>query len=179
MCFGAVPQLGRLPRSERLDACFGPAADPQYTFAPMLQFDEDYTRWLAAKGNRTHLRLAWHRYAQVYGDMPLRLRYDLGAAGGQYTLMVVYGFAGFEAVPLSRLTVTGGGGGGNNTTVVELHRMMQTPVNRRLEYPLSPELTAGGEVVVECTQPKGGCQNSNGRGCQISEVWLVKTSPAA
>jgi hypothetical protein len=68
---------GGLPRSPRLDVGFGPAADPQYTFAPLIQFDEDYTRWPeATAGKSAPQRVAWHHYAQTYGDNPLVLRYD-------------------------------------------------------------------------------------------------------
>ena len=66
-----------MPRSPRLDVGFGPAADPQYTFAPLIQFDEDYTRWPeATAGKSAPQRVAWHHYAQTYGDNPLVLRYD-------------------------------------------------------------------------------------------------------
>ena len=38
-------QLGLSPRNARLDTGVGPEADPQYVFAPLIQFDKDETQW--------------------------------------------------------------------------------------------------------------------------------------
>lgn len=168
---GFYDQLGGLPRSPRLDSGFGVAADPQFSFAPMIQFDEDYTRWPMTMDNAPQ-RVAWHRYAQTYGDHPLVLGYDGLDTTANYTFSVVYAFAGFGRRPKSSLTAIGTGG-----QSALLHDFMEAPQpTQRISFAIPAAVTRGGELQVECHQPAGICQNGNGRGCQIAEVWLTRNA---
>lgn len=180
---GFYDELGGLPRSTRLERGFGPAADPQYTFAPLIQFDEDYTRWpMTTHGSPQ--RIAWHRYAQTYGDHPLVLRYTNLDPGAAYNVSLVYAFAGFEAPPLSSLIAVDGSDvadyetRGQNASRAILHDFMPAPSpTRRISFAIPAAITRNGNLRLECHQPPGAAQNGNGRGCQIAEVWLARTQP--
>lgn len=177
---GHYDELGALPRSARLEKGFGPSADPQYTFAPMIQFDEDYTRWpMTTLGSPQ--RVAWHHYAQTYGDYPLVLRYSNLDKDAAYNVSLVYAFAGFETPPLSSLIAADDSADdeatGQNSTVVSLHDFMPAPSpTRRLTFAIPAIVTRNGKLRLECHQPPGAAQNGNGRGCQIAEVWLIRTN---
>ena len=164
---GYYDALGTLPRSPRLEGGFGPSADPQYTFAPLIQFDEDYTRWPMTT-DRSPQRVRWHHYAQTYDDMPLRLRYSNLSTTAEYRFGIVYAFAGFGARPPSKLTVFGSGG---HSALLHDFLPAPTPTVRQW-FDIPPALSAGGELLVQCNQQPGNPTGGPARGCQISEVWL-------
>jgi hypothetical protein len=141
----------------------------------MIQFDEDYTRWpMTTQGSPQ--RVAWHHYAQTYGDYPLVLRYSNLDRHASYNISLVYAFAGFEAPPLSSLIAaddSDAGTGAQNGTVTTLHGFMPAPSpTRQITFAIPPIITHNGKMRLECHQPPGAAQNGNGRGCQIAEVWL-------
>ncbi|EOD37893.1 hypothetical protein EMIHUDRAFT_224864 [Emiliania huxleyi CCMP1516] len=70
-------QLGLSPRNARLDTGAGPEADPQYVCTPPCGE--------CGAGDGDPQRLAWMRWAQVYGDAPLTLRYADLSSDAQYT----------------------------------------------------------------------------------------------
>jgi hypothetical protein len=114
-------------------------------------------------------RLAWHRYAQTYGAAPLALTYSDLEPTAQYRFRVVYSYQGWAGWPLSSLTATGADGAS-----ALLHGFQKAPNPMGpLEFDVPRAATAGGSVTIQCQQPEGSAQNGNGRGCQISEVWLV------
>ena len=169
---GFYDHLGSSPRNRRLVDGFGPTADPQYVFAPLIQFNEEYTLWppcgACGAGNGSVQRLAWHRWAQVYGDQPLSLSYSGLEPAAQYRLRVVYSYQGWGDHVVWSLTAIGTDG-----TTALLHDFQAAP------RPLAPQewdvpraTTGSGGVTIQCRQPKGSAQNGNGRGCLISEVWL-------
>jgi hypothetical protein len=43
---------------------------------------------------------------------------------------------------------------------------------RPVEFDIPPQATAGGELRLSWTIEPG--QGGNGRGCQVSEIWLIK-----
>lgn len=170
---GFYDQLGVSPRSPRLELGYGAAADPQYVFAPLIQFNEDSRRWppcgKCGAGDGEPQRLAWLHWAQTYGDAPLSLRYDGLVADALYVVRIVYSYQGWGAYPLSRLYATGATG-----EKALLHDYMPAPKpTRPLEFAVPQRVTSGGTVRIECRQPPGSAQDGSGRGCLISEVWLV------
>lgn len=166
---GFYDQLGGLPRSPRLDPGFGAAADPQFVFTPFIEFDEDYTRWPETTDGRPE-RMTWHRYAQTYGDTPLVLNYGGLDKAASYNISIVYAYAGFEGPPESSLAAIGADG-----QSVMLHDFMVPPQpTQRISFAIPAAVTKAGQLRVECRQPAGLCQNGNGRGCQIAEVWLTR-----
>ena len=174
---GFYDELGASPRNARLPAGAGPAADPGYYFAPLVQFNEDPTRWApcgdCGAGDGPPARRAWHQWAQTYGDTPLSLRYAGLDPAARYRVRLVYAFQGWGERPVARLYALGGRGGGEEAM---LHDYIPSPVPARpLEFDIPRRVTAGGEVTVECRQPPGSAQvGESGRGCLIAEVWLLR-----
>jgi hypothetical protein len=80
----------------------------------------------------------------------------------RYRVRVVY--AGDSPRTMTRLE-TGGG--------IEIHPFIkkESPV-RPVEFDIPQEATATGELVFRWRRPPG--LGGNGRGCQVSEVWLMK-----
>jgi hypothetical protein len=144
----------------------------------MIQFDEDYTRWpMTTQGSPQ--RVAWHHYAQIYGDHPMVLRYTKLDKAAAYNISLVYAFAGFEALPLSSLVAVDDSdeAPGRNASHAVLHGFMPAPSpTQRISFAIPTTVTRNGKLRLECHQPLGACQNGNGRGCQIAEVWLVRTN---
>jgi hypothetical protein len=74
---GFYDQLGTVPRSSRLSSGFGPQADPQFLYAPLVSYDEGG----AEEAPLTHSpeRINWFSYAQVSHFRPhLQLRRNCG-----------------------------------------------------------------------------------------------------
>ena len=55
----------------------------------------------------------------------------------------------------------------------EIHGLLSKPY-QVLEFPVSAAATAGGELTLTWTQEPG--IGGSGRGCQVAEVWLLKTA---
>jgi len=100
-------------------------------------------------------RSQWRHALTFYGE-PLRLRYSDVDPHAQYRLRVVYGDG-----PV-RLSVN---------DKVEIHGLITKPY-QVLEYDLPADAAASGalELVWRGDDNKGGA----GRGCQVSEVWLIR-----
>jgi hypothetical protein len=57
---------------------------------------------------------------------------------------------------------------------VQIHDFMDKAVPYRpVEFDLPPETTGSGTLDLAWTRLPG--QGGNGRGCQVAEVWLIKT----
>jgi hypothetical protein len=106
--------------------------------------------------------LAWRRHAEALQDAPLLMRYSGLDPGARYRLRVVY--AGDSPRTMIRLE-TGQG--------IEIHPLIrkESPV-RPVEFDLPPQATATGELDLRWSRPPG--LGGNGRGCQVSEVWLLR-----
>ena len=55
---GFYDDLGSVPRSPRLSSGFGPLADPQFLYAPLIQYDEGGAEEAPLTG--AHNRIAWY-----------------------------------------------------------------------------------------------------------------------
>ncbi len=102
------------------------------------------------------LKLSWLDYAQTTGDTPLRMHYEGLEPGARYRLRVTY-FGRYRAV--MRLVVD---------DKYEIHDAlpMPTPVWPR-EFDIPQEATKDGKLDL-------AWHLVDRRGCQVSEVWLVK-----
>ena len=174
---GFYDSLGSSPRNSRLDPGAGPAADPQFLFAPLLQFNEDPTRWPpcgdCGAGDGPPVRVGWQRWAQTYADEPLTLRYTGLDPTARYSVEIVYAYQGWGDRPVSRLYAKGIAGGPSAL----LHDYIAAPVPARpLAFAVPHKVTASGSMSIECSQPEGSAQGNSGRGCLIAEVWLRVTS---
>jgi len=95
----------------------------------------------------------------------LRMRYGQLDPKAKYRLRVVY--AGDSLQKSIRLVA-------NDT--IEIHPMLPKPQPvRPVEFAIPPGATASGQLTLSWTCD--GTLGGNGRGCQVSEVWLLKETP--
>jgi len=96
------------------------------------------------------------------GDAPLRMHYDRLDRNAEYKIRVIY--AGDSPNIKIKLVANGS---------IEIHPLMQKPNPvKPIEFAIPREATASGELNLEWTREQG--LGGNGRGCQVSEIWLMK-----
>jgi hypothetical protein len=130
--------------------------DPEFRNSPLIGFG----------GRRPDQgwRMSWYTDAESLFDAPLRMRYDELDPNAQYKIRVVYG-GDMPRVPV-RLVANGS---------VEIHGYRQKPLPvAPLEFTIPREATRTGKLDLEWTRPAG--LGGNGRGCQVSEVWLIRVA---
>jgi hypothetical protein len=104
--------------------------------------------------------MAWWRWAEPLYDEPLQLRYTGLDPAARYKVRVVYGREGRAAT--IRLVANGS---------AEIHPYLSRPFER-LEFDVPAASTQSGELTLNWTQAPGLA--GNGRGCEVSEVWLIR-----
>jgi len=125
--------------------------DPAFLHGPQTGFDAEPT-W----------RRSWCRHAATLYDQPLRMRYSGLDPAAAYKLRVVYTGDMFQA----KLRLTAG-------ESTELHPFLLKPRDMKpLEFDIPREATRAG--VLNLTWHAEPGRGGNGRGCQVSEVWLIK-----
>jgi hypothetical protein len=127
------------------------ASDPAFLKSPHVAFD----------GVALYRKSFWTHAASL-NDEPLKMRYtDLDPAA-QYKIRVVYG--GDSPRQKIRLVANG---------AIEIHPFIAKPVPYRpIEFDIPREATRSGVLNLAWTREPG--QGGNGRGCQVSEVWLIR-----
>ncbi len=127
------------------------ASDPAFLNSPHIAF-----------GGAGSYRRSFWAHAASLNDEPLRMRYtDLDPAA-QYKIRVVYG--GDSPRQKIRLVANG---------AIEIHPFIAKPVPYRpIEFDIPREATRSGVLNLAWTREPG--QGGNGRGCQVSEVWLIR-----
>jgi hypothetical protein len=110
---------------------------------------------------RPTLRSSWWTHAEALVDAPLKMHYDNLDPSAAYKLRVVYG--GDSLNRKVRLAANG----------VEVHPLMakSNPIHP-VEFDIPKQATAKGELDLTWTGEPG--LGGNGRGTQVSEVWLIK-----
>lgn len=107
-------------------------------------------------------RMAWISHAETLYDTPLVMRYTGLDPSASYRIRVVY--AGDSPEQEIRLAAANG---------IEIHPYMAKP---RPIHPVEFAIPAGaiqdGSLTLEWTCQPG--RGRNGRGCQVSEVWLIR-----
>ncbi len=107
-------------------------------------------------GDSPSYRYSWNRQASTLYATPLEMRYTGLDRSAEYRLRVVYN-GRFNA--LMRLEANGS---------YEVHGPLRgTRPPSVMEFPLPQELTRGGELHLKW-------EKSEGRGCQVAEVWLIR-----
>ena len=106
-------------------------------------------------------RLSWRNHAEALNETPLELRYENLDPSAHYKVRVVYGG---EATPGIRLVA-------NDQYEVHPFIKKELPV-RPVEFDIPAEATRGGELSLKWYRTPG--LGGNGRGCQVSEVWLIR-----
>jgi hypothetical protein len=106
--------------------------------------------------------IAWKRWAESLYDAPLKMEYRDLDSGAQYRIRIVYSGDGRRV----RIRLVAN----ENHEVHPLMERAWPP--QPVEFDLPHEVTAGGRLNLAWTREQrlGG----NGRGCQVSEVWLMR-----
>jgi len=125
--------------------------DPAFLHGTLTGFDQE-PAW----------RRSWCRHAGALYDEPLRMHYSGLDRTASYKLRVVYTGDMFQA----RLRLVAG-------ESTELHPFLLKPRDMKpLEFDVPRDATRAGVLNLSWyTEPGRG---GNGRGCQVSEVWLIK-----
>jgi hypothetical protein len=150
---GFYDDLGDVRRQPHLVSGLKYEEDPDFLKSPMMSFGR-----LPEQG----WRVSWFTDAETLGDTPLRMHYADLDRTAHYKVRVVYG--GDSPKTQIRLSANGR---------FEIHpfRDKPSPV-APIEFEIPQEATASGELTLEWTKPSGG--GGNGRGVQVSEVWLIR-----
>ena len=148
---GFYDDLGNLRRQDHLVHNSDSAADPDFRRSSLVGF-----------GSRAGWPLAWCQNAQTLHDAPLQMHYAGLDAKARYKLRVVY--AGDSFRNLIRLDA-----GGHS-----VHNWLKKPDPPvPVEFDIPAPATADGKLELTWRQEPG--KGANGRGCQVAEVWLIRT----
>lgn len=153
---GFYDDLGNVANRPHLDLGEGAERDPEFRATPLTGF-------LYPDVLGSHAPLAWKRWAESLFDAPLKMHYTGLDAKAHYRLRVVY--SGDQPTKKMRLVAN---------EQLEIHPYVQRPwppVPQEFDIPAAA--TAGGELTLSWTREQG--QGGSGRGCQVSEVWLINT----
>jgi hypothetical protein len=134
------------------------AKDPEFRHSALIGF--------GARPPDSGWRLSWFNHAEALFDAPLEMRYTGLDPAARYKIRVVYG-GEMPRVPI-RLVANGN---------LEIHGFLQktSPV-APVEFAIPPEATSSGTLTLAWTRPEG--LGGNGRGVQVSEVWLIRVEPS-
>jgi hypothetical protein len=148
--------LGNINAQPHLLPGQGVSTDPSFYASSLSSFhtpfDTEPTRCTPI------LPWTWYTWAESFYDTPLQMKYTELLPTGQYRLKVVFGQLDMEA--RVRLVANG------NYLVHDYVKKTTLVV-----VDLPPALTASGTLTLSWNQPPGA--GGNGRGCQVSEVFLL------
>ncbi len=132
----------------------GPVLDPEFRKSALTGFG--YPDRLGSEAP-----IQWKRWAESLFDNALTMRYDNLDLGSSYKLRVIY--SGDARRIQIRLVA-------NDS--VEIHPLMTRPwPPKPLEFDIPQQATRAGQLELAWTREQG--LGGNGRGCQVSEVWLI------
>jgi len=113
------------------------------------------------------LRLSWRTYTGSLGDAPFEMHYTDLDPCAQYKVRIVYSDAN-PHIPI-RLEANEG---------IDVHPFILKQVPRGpMEFDIPPVAIRGGELTLRWYREPG--RGRAGRGCEVSEVWLIKTGSRA
>jgi hypothetical protein len=148
---GFYDDLGDPIRQPHLVRGPGFARDPAFLRSSIVGF-----------GNRPDWPLAWCHNAQTLYDEPLRMHYEGLDPQARYRIRVVYSGDTFRI----RLSL--------KADELEVHPWLDKPDPvKPLEFDVPPAATSDGSVTFSWTVTPG--RGGNGRGCQVAEVWLIRS----
>jgi hypothetical protein len=153
---GFYDDLGNVANRPHLDLGEGAERDPEFRATPLTGF-------LYPDVLGSHAPLAWKRWAESLFDAPLKMHYTGLDPKARYRLRVVY--SGDQPTKKMRLVAN---------QQVEVHPYILPPgppVPQEFDIPAAA--TAAGELTLSWTREQG--LGGSGRGCQVSEVWLINT----
>lgn len=164
---GFYDDLGNPGRQPHLIKGPGFLGDPGSFIAPRSDWEEDIVLDDDQETPPGPRRISWVDHAESLYDAPLRMRYEGLDPTARYRVRVVY--AG--DAPKKTIRLSAGNG-------VEIHPLIIKPWPfKPIEFPIPPSAIVRGELDLAWTGQAG--LGGNGRGCQVSEVWLIRESAPA
>ena len=161
---GFYDDLGDLTRQPHLVRNPNSEADPSNLESAFIGFADQKGRITELDNLDGALRYSWLNHAETLRGTPLRLHYEHLDPKASYRVRLVYGGDSLQK-PI-RLVA-------NDTT--EIHPLMPKPQPiAPVEFSIPRTATAKGELTLSWNGD--GALGGNGRGCQVSEVWLIKES---
>jgi hypothetical protein len=147
---GFYDDLGNVAAQPHLMRGAGYAQDPAHLESSLVGFSY-----------RPAWRSSWWTHAESLVDAPLRVGYQDLDPNASYKVRIVY--AGDSLNTKIRMEANG----------VEVHALMAKPNPvKPVEFDIPREATAKGTLVLTWTREAG--LGGNGRGTQVSEIWLIK-----
>ena len=164
---GYYDDLGNASRQPHLVRPYSFVEDPEAMRSVRSDFEEDLVADEPDEKTAGARRVSWRDHAESLYDAPIELRYTGLDPKANYKVRVVY--AGDNPKRKIRLVA--------NSTV-EVHPYIIKPVPfKPIEFALPLAATQTGTLSLNWFGEQG--LGGNGRGCQVSEVWLLKTAGSA
>jgi hypothetical protein len=162
---GFYDDLGNVARQPHLVRPVSFEQDPGGFVSPRIGYEEDLAPDEDEPPPQGVRRFSWLDHAETLYDAPLQVRYTGLDPQSHYKLRVVY--AGDTNRRKIRLVANEG---------LEVHSYLARPVPfAPLEFDLPAGSTQSGVLTLSWSGEPG--LGGNGRGCQVSEVWLMKKAP--
>jgi len=157
---GFYDDLGNVAAQPHLVGGLKYEKDPAFLASPHAGFEEG----AEDKPERAQ-RYSWLNHAESLNDEPLRVRYTDLDQNARYKIRVVYGGDSMKR----KIRLMAGDG-------IEIHPLITKPWPiRSIEFEIPANAMAHGELMLSWfREPDLG---GNGRGCQVSELWLMKQTP--
>jgi hypothetical protein len=151
---GFYDDLSHSLSSPHLAPGLGFERDPSFLWTPLRHYPY--------RKDPQPLRRSWRTWTGSLGDAPFEMRYADLDPDAQYRVRVVYSDAN-PHIPV-RLAANEG---------LEVHPFMLKPSPRGpMEFDVPREATRGGALTLRWYREPG--HGRAGRGCEISEIWLIK-----
>jgi hypothetical protein len=159
---GYYDDLGSLGNQPHVARGAGWDQDPAFLESSLVGFEEGDVVDEPDEKPESALRYSWINHAESLNDSPLQLHYGNLDGTAKYKIRVVY--AGDSPKRKIRLIANDG---------VEIHPLTAKPWPfRPVEFDIPHSATTGGDLTLTWTREPG--LGGNGRGCQVSEVWLIR-----
>ena len=162
---GFYDDLGNAAQQPHLLQGPGPNEDPGCFESARVDFEEEPYVEKPGEPLASSWRISWLDHAETLYDTPLKMAYSGLDPSARYKVRVIY--AGDSEKKKIRLVA-------NDNVEVHPYIARPRPVTP-LEFPLPPAVTRQGRLTLSWFGELG--QAGNGRGCQVSEVWLLKEAP--
>lgn len=159
---GFYDDLGNPARQPHLVRGPGLDQDPGFMKSPRAGFEEDLVVGEPDEKPDGVRRVSWLDHAESLYDAPLQVRYTGLDPDARYRVRVVYG--GDSPKQKIRLLANDG---------LEIHPYLTKPFPfKPVEFDIPAGATRGRELTLSWYREPG--LGGNGRGCQVSEIWLLK-----
>jgi hypothetical protein len=164
---GFYDDLGNVRRESHLVRNYTFDDDPGALRSPRVDFEEDLVADEPDEKTEGARRISWMDHMETLYETPLELLYEGLEPTAHYRLRVVY--AGDN--PKRKIRLMAG-------DAFEVHPLISKPIPfKPLEFPIPQGASRTGKLSLKWFGEPG--LGGNGRGCQVSEVWLLKDSPSA